>query len=304
VELADLVSRVRKTGLTFAPEAGSDRLRGVINKNVTTEDILASAEAAFARGLAASEALFHDRPADRDARRHSVHRRFAGAPAWPGPELRAREKHNCQRRRLCPKAHTPFQWEPFAERSVLREKLAFLRERTRERATELKWHNVDLSFVEAVLSRGDRRLAPVIHRVWEQGGRFDGWGEFFSIERWEDALRDTGIDPAAYTGARDPAVPLPWSHIDLGVTADWLLRERARSLAAETTPDCRAGGCHQCGLGGPRERVLAPELDCDTWSRLAEQLALATAEREAARTAAGHAVAPAAELASEPAVSR
>ncbi|MFH1144184.1 MAG: TIGR03960 family B12-binding radical SAM protein [Candidatus Eisenbacteria bacterium] len=278
VELADLVSRVRRSGLTFAPEAGTQRLRDVINKRVRDEDLRAAARAAYQRGWKRIKLYYMlglptETPADLDG--------IASAVA----ELRAIGREFGPSRGMTislgafvPKAHTPFQWEAFAGRQQLRERIAYLDQRISSRWTPVKAQDVDLSFVEALLARGDRGLSGVIERVRRAGGRFEGWTEHFSVARWETALAEEGIDARAFVAARDTEAPLPWDHIDLGVTREWLLRERERALAGEVTADCRGQACTGCGLpgcgpAGPEGGRLAQELSSAAWQALAEQVA-------------------------------
>ncbi len=292
VELAELVARVRKTGFTFAPEAGTQRLRDVINKRVSDEDLLASVEAAYARGWRNVKLYFMvglptETPADLDAiaalaaRIREIGRRH-GAGSRVTVSIGG----------FVPKAHTPFQWEAFAGREVLHEKIAHLRERAHTRFSPVKWHDPDVSYVEAVLSRGDRRLGAAIEAAWRAGGRFDGWSDHFDLARWEEAFRTTGVDPAAYTGALDPAASLPWDHIDLGIAPSFLRAERERALRGETSPDCRDGRCQGCGLACGDERALAPELDAAAWDRLRDRLAAALGGGEPALEPGGPELAP------------
>ena len=268
VELAELVARVRKTGLTFAPEAGSERLRQVINKKVTDEEILAAAEAAYAKGWRRVKLYFMIGLPTETAEDLRAMADLIGRVRALGRRYGASRSVTASIGAFVPKAHTPLQWEAFDGRQRLSEKLAWIKQTVRGRGVELKWHDIDVSFVEAALSRGDRTLARVIHRAWELGARFDGWTDHFSIQRWETAFRETGIDPQRHTRSRDPQAPLPWDHIDLGVTTDWLRRELAAAHAGQSTPDCRTGKCAQCGLGGPRDRQFAPQLEPAAWEAL------------------------------------
>jgi radical SAM family uncharacterized protein/radical SAM-linked protein len=276
VELADLVARVRRTGLTFAPEAGTRRLRDVINKRVRDEDLFASVEAAYARGWQRVKLYFMiGLPTETDAdlqgladcvqRVREIGRGF-GKSRSVTVSVGA----------FVPKAQTPFQWEAFEDRARLREKIEFLRRGVHSPWSPVKWHEVEPSFLEAVLARGDRRLGAVVARARASGARFDGWTEHFDLARWTEALREAGLDPHEFTAARDPRDRLPWDHIHLGVDRDWLARERERALAGETTEDCRDGRCTMCGLGGPRDRRLAPELAPAEWDALRTKLTAAT----------------------------
>ncbi|MBP6875828.1 MAG: TIGR03960 family B12-binding radical SAM protein [Candidatus Eisenbacteria bacterium] len=283
IELAELVSRVRKTGLTFAPEAGTQRLRDAINKRVSEEDLTAVVSAAYERGWQRVKLYFMvGLPTETDEDLDGIARAVS--------QLRAIGRRHGPSRGVTvsvspfvPKAHTPFQWEAFEGRDEIRRRIAYLSARAHSRWTPVKSHDPDLSFVEALLARGGRPMGRVIERVWKAGGRFEGWTEHFSIARWETALREEGIDPDAATGARDPGAPLPWDHIDLGVRRDWLLAERERGRRGETTEDCRSGACHACGLSGPGDRRLAHAIEPERWRALGERLtqALATLETPA-----------------------
>ena len=147
-----------------------------------------------------------------------------------------------------PKAHTPFQWERQNTVEELREKGRYLKGQIRDRAISLKYHEPEQTFLEGVLARGDRRTADVIERAWRMGARFDGWSETFDLSRWLEALSLCSLSPEEFTRERSEDEPLPWDHIDTGVTRDFLLRERRRAYAARTTVDCRSG-CAACGLG-------------------------------------------------------
>ena len=272
VQLAEQVARVRKTGFTFAPEAGTQRLREVINKRVTDEDLLQAVEAAYARGWRRVKLYFMiglptetesdlEGIVDLTRRVREIGRRYGGG-----------NKVTISIGSFVPKAHTPFQWEAFEDRDALRAKAQHLKSSIQSRWSAFRWHDPDVSYIESLLSRGDRRLAPVLIDVWKAGGRFDGWTDHFRIERWEDALRAHSIDPDRYTGPLDPAGSLPWDHIHLGVERSWLRRERDRALAGETTPDCRTAPCTGCGLGCAAPRALAPGLEPEAWRRIEADL--------------------------------
>ncbi len=149
-----------------------------------------------------------------------------------------------------PKPHTPFQWEPFIGMEEAQRRFDVLGARL-TRGFRYRWHDPGQSFVEAVLSRGDRRLGRVIRRVWENGGRFDSWGDRFDLRRWLEALEAEGIRPEAFTDGIDQDEPLPWEHIATGVAKSWLQRERQKAYSGRTTADCRSGICTGCGLGCP-----------------------------------------------------
>ncbi len=247
-ELMEEVRKVRKTGFTLAPEAGTERLRGVINKGITEEDLLSATTAAFGLGWRLVKLYFMlGLPTETDedlagiielAAR--VKRSGKGSPG--GADV------NVSVSTFVPKPHTPFQWEPQigVEETLRRQDL--LRSGLRSRKLRLKWHEARLSFLEGVFARGDRRLGAVLEAAVDRGCRFDGWHDHFSWERWEGAFADCSIDPAWYLRERAESEVLPWGHIDCGVPDDFLLRERRRSRSGEYTPDCRGGECSACGV--------------------------------------------------------
>jgi len=252
VDLAREARRVRGASLTFAPEAGTQRLRDVINKGVTEEDLLTAVGAAFAAGWHAVKLYFmiglptetwEDLTGIVDLVRKVV---AAGRHAQVPP---GRLKVTASVSSFVPKAHTPFQWEPQDDRATLLAKQAYLREHLRFRQAAFSWHDPEASFLEAALARGDRRLADVIRLAWAKGCRFDGWSEWFRPALWEEAFRETGLSAAWYARRRyDYGDVLPWDHLDSGVARSYLVEEHRRALAGLTTGDCRAGECAGCGL--------------------------------------------------------
>lgn len=255
VALAHQVQRVRKTGLTFAPEAGTQRLRDVINKGVTEQDLREAMESAFRNGWHALKLYFMiglptEGQEDLDGLVELIR----------GVEGVYRETTGGKGRQLklavsispfVPKAHTPFQWEPQCSLAELEERQSYLRRHT-PRRVKLSWHDPRVSRVEAVFARGDRRLAPVIREAWEMGARFDAWSEQFDYRRWLEAFARNGIEPAHYAERRrDQGELLPWDHLDCGVDKEFLWRERERAFAGLPTPDCRWASCTACGACHP-----------------------------------------------------
>ena len=247
-EIARAISRVRKTGFTIVPEAGSARLRRVINKDLTEEDILDAAANAFREGwrllkLYVMIGLPTETPEDVEAilvlleKIVAVGRGILGGP----PRI------NLSVSSFIPKPHTPFQWAPMAGEETLRERqLAIKRGLGRHRYIEVKAHPIESSVLEAVFSRGDRRLTGVLIRAWRKGARFDGWTDSFRPDFWSEAFREEGLDPGLYLGALDRQAALPWDHIRTGVTKAFLLREFDRALRAEPTPSCLETKCGLC----------------------------------------------------------
>jgi radical SAM family uncharacterized protein len=265
VELARMLQERRKTSLTFAPEAGSQRLRAVINKKVTEEDLLDTAEAAYSSGWHRIKLYFmiglptetmEDVAAivDLVKRVLAVGRRHQGRRAQVSVSVAT----------FVPKPQTPFQWMPLLDEASLKERLALLRKGLRgKKGIRFSWHAPQSSLLEAVLSRGDRRLGWVIHRAWQLGARFDAWNEVFDMQLWERAFAEVGLDPDFYARRERPLDELlPWDHIDTGVSIEFLASECGSGLKAETTLDCRVR-CLNCGILATF-RDSRPELVCVT----------------------------------------
>ena len=252
-ESLEMTQQVKKSSLTFAPEAGTQRLRDVINKGVTQEDLTARAREAFEGGWSGIKLYFMcglptETEEDLDgiaACARSVVDEYFRVPK----DKRAkglRVTVSCST--FVPKPHTPFQWAAQNTIPEIRAKQEHLREVLKIKGVTFNWHEPQLSFLEACFSRGDRRLGAVIRRAWERGCILDGWSEQFKYEEWLAAFEDCGLDPAFYANrerARDEK--LPWDFIDCGVTKDYLWREKEKSDRAEVTRDCRQG-CNGCGI--------------------------------------------------------
>ncbi|MCR5825596.1 MAG: TIGR03960 family B12-binding radical SAM protein [Oscillospiraceae bacterium] len=249
--LMERLQKGRKTGLTFAPEAGTQRLRDAINKNLTEDDLLASCRRAFAGGYSAVKLYFmlglptetdEDVAAIADVAAHVMH-------AW-------RESASNKNRGVritvstswfVPKPHTAFQWEPQISIEEYERRVALLRERINTKTVTYNWHPSPTSFMEAVLSRGDRRMCAVLEAVHRKGARLDAWEEYFSLPRWLEAFAECGLDPHFYANrSRAHGELMPWAHIDVGVSESFLMREHDRCHEGVTTPDCRSQ-CSGCG---------------------------------------------------------
>jgi radical SAM family uncharacterized protein len=255
-ELARLLSGGRKTGLTFAPEAGTQRLRDVINKNVTQEQLLKTTRKAFSSGWRRVKLYFMlGLPTETDddiAGIGSLVARVLGVAreATP-PAERGGIRVGVSVSTFVPKAHTPFQWEPQLSTEEVRRRQGLLRASMPRKGVELSWHDPDVSFLEGILARGGREVSAVVEGAWRRGARFDAWTDEFRLDRWTEALIEAGIDGASIANReRDIAEPLPWSHLSAGLSTPYLLIERSRALAAETTPDCTFDGCTGCGVCG------------------------------------------------------
>lgn len=252
MELAQEIQRARKTGLTFAPEAGTQRLRNVINKNVSDQDLKDVVQDAFAAGWSRIKLYFMiGLPTETQEDLEGIVDLAHKVLAW-GKESRSarrRAEVTISVASFVPKPHTPFQWVAQDTMDVLRSKQAFLRERLRHPAIHLSYPKVEESFLEAVFARGDRRLASVLERAVDLGCQFDSWTECFRFDLWSQAFRDSGIDPHLYAGrTRDVLEPLPWSHLSAGVDVEFLRREWKLAQGGIPTQDCRWDDCSECGV--------------------------------------------------------
>jgi len=252
VVLAKEIQRVRRSSLTFAPEAGTQRLRDVINKGVTENDLQEAVSAAFGAGWTAVKLYFMiglptetyedlDGIAGMARAVVEIGKRAGGPPQ--------RLKVTVSASSFVPKAQSAFQWEPQDDLESLKDKQQYLKDKLKGRNLVFNWHDAELSFLEAVFARGDRRLGEVLEEAWRQGCRFDGWSEHFQYQRWMEAFRLTGLKPEEYAYRRfNYNDVLPWDHISTGVDKKFLIREHKRAMAGKTTLDCRNGNCSGCGL--------------------------------------------------------
>jgi radical SAM family uncharacterized protein len=252
VDLARALSRVRKGGLTFAPEAGTQRLRDMINKGVREEDLLQAVESVFTAGWSAVKLYFMlGLPAETQEDVEGI-ARLAHKVLETGQRLgvpRGRLTVTVSVSCFVPKAHTPFQWEPQDTQEKLKEKQAVLRKLLKTKGIVFRWHDSRVSFLEAALARGDRRLGAVLEKAWRLGCRFDGWSECFSFKHWQEAYAQAGVDPAWYAYRRYKYDDiLPWDHIDAGISKKYLILEHKRAGEGKLTGDCREGKCAGCGL--------------------------------------------------------
>jgi radical SAM family uncharacterized protein len=250
VSLAEKFQTNRKGSLTFAPEAGTERLRRVINKGVTREDLMTAAEAAFRAGWQKLKLYFMiglptETTADLDGIVELAQEvRQLGKQIYPrGKALRITVSVST----FVPKAHTPFQWRPQISVAEIQAKQEYLQARLRGRNLELNWHDPTLSRMEGILARGDRRLGAVIKAVRERGAQFDSWGDQFNYALWMETMRQFGLDPDWYTRSRDYDEILPWSHLNSGLSPAFLQSEDRKADRAELTGDCREN-CAFCGV--------------------------------------------------------
>ena len=261
-ELMEKLQTVRKSGLTFAPEAGTQRLRDVINKNLTEDEILNTCAQAFEGGWNNVKLYFMlGLPTETDED-------VLGIAELVYKVIQAWKEHATNKKRglrvhvatayFVPKPHTPFQWEKQITPDEYLRRCRLLKSHFYSKSIEYDYHAPDLSRLEAVFARGDRRLGPVIEEAVKNGARLDGWDEYFNYSCWFDALNTCGIDADFYTtrGYSEDEV-LPWDTIDVGVSKKFLKRERKRAYEGVVTPDCREG-CAGCGAN-----CLLKEVDCD-----------------------------------------
>ena len=247
------VSEVRKSGLTLAPEAATQRLRDVINKGITEEDIVRSVTDAFENGWSSVKLYFmNSLPTETDedlAAFGDVARLIINAFRNTPKEQRGKYLTiSLSSSTFVPKPFTPFQWDAQDDMDTIARKLALLRQSLKIKGVSFSWNDPQLSQMEACISRGDRRVGEVIYSAWRRGCMLDGWREHFKYDKWMEAFLEQGLDPGFYAGrerAKDEL--LPWDFIDCGVTKQYLWLERERALEAVTTPDCRLG-CEGCGL--------------------------------------------------------
>lgn len=257
--LLEMIRKVRQSGLTFAPEAGSQRLRDAINKNVTEEEVLSTARTAFEGGCSSMKLYFmmglptetmEDMDAIIDLAQKVVDLfyRLPGKPKGRGVQVTISVA--C----FVPKPHTPFQFRPQDSLEEFQKKQKRLLETVTSRKIKVNYHDAATSRVEAILARGDRRLSQVVEAVWRAGGNLEGWDEHFSSHRWTAALAAAGLDGDFYACRLRPYDEiLPWDHLDYGITKDFLIREDQKAQGSRTTENCRRQ-CSGCGanhlLGG------------------------------------------------------
>ncbi|MEE4136479.1 MAG: TIGR03960 family B12-binding radical SAM protein, partial [Desulforhopalus sp.] len=248
--IMEQVRRVRKSGFTLAPEAGSERLRRVINKGISEEDLLTTCEQAFALGWRVIKLYFMiGLPTETEEDIEAIAELVQKVLATRGSgTARGTRQVNISVGTFVPKPHTPFQWDrqiSFAESSQL---LRRLRQIVPRKGCELKYHSPATSFLEGVFSRGDRELARLIETAWHSGARLDGWDEHFNLALWQQAAQECKIDLDAYLRKREFSEALPWEHLETGVDRGFLLEERRKAEREAYTPDCRFHQCQGCGL--------------------------------------------------------
>ncbi|MDE5947011.1 MAG: TIGR03960 family B12-binding radical SAM protein [Oscillospiraceae bacterium] len=259
-ELLEKVKKVRKSGLTFAPEAGTQRLRDVINKNVTEDEIMNTCRIAFEGGYSSVKLYFMmGLPTETDedivgiaelAQR--IVDLFYSIPERPkGRGVQV----SISTATFVPKPFTPFEFEPQDTREMIERKQKLLIDSVKTKKIKVSWHNSDVSLLEAVLARGDRRLSKVIYTAWKNGCKFDSWGEHFKFDVWMNAFKECGLEPEFYAcRKREYNEIMPWEHLDYYVSKDFFIRENMKAREFKTTPNCREK-CSGCGVTAMTRRA-------------------------------------------------
>ncbi|MFZ5985840.1 MAG: TIGR03960 family B12-binding radical SAM protein [Bacillota bacterium] len=252
LDLMEKAQKVRKSGLTFAPEAGSQRLRDVINKGVTEEDLLNSVTTAFGGGWSGVKLYFMlglptETLDDIEGIAKLGEKVVSAYMNTPKDKRGKGLSVTISTSSFVPKPFTPFQWESQDTMEVLREKQRFLKGKIKSKNIKYNWHDPELSFLEAVFARGDRKLGKVLLRAFQKGCKFDGWGEHFKYGAWMEAFHECEVDPHFYANRkREYEEILPWDHVDVGVSKKFLQKESERAYREEVTSNCRTN-CSGCG---------------------------------------------------------
>lgn len=253
VDLIKEIQKVRKTGLTFAPEAGSQRMRDIINKGLTEERILEAAKSAFESGWSTIKLYFilglpYETTEDA-AGIGELAEKMADVYFGIPKDVRNKGlKITVSTSILVPKPFTPFQWAPMARPEIVTERIKAVRDSIKSRSIVYNYHEQEVSFMEAVFARGDRRTCDVLIKAFERGAKFDGWSEYFNMDIWNEAISECNLDPEFYVyRERDYDEILPWDFIDIGVNRKYLERENEKAKKAELTKNCLEG-CTGCGI--------------------------------------------------------
>lgn len=249
VGIASEIQRIRRTGLTFAPEAGSWRLRQVINKLITEEDLYAAVDGAFSQGWRRMKLYFLiGLPTEMDDDTLGI-AELAKNVVEIGKRYTKAASCTASVGGFVPKPHTPFQWFGQNSSEELQRKVGMLRDATRRGGVKLSWHDPKATMVEGINSRGDRRIGKVIERVWRSGGVFQEWSEHFKVDRWIEAMAAEGLDINWYTTRHRTGEEIqPWDHITAGLHKDFLWQDWQSALAEHGLPDCRWTPCYDCGV--------------------------------------------------------
>lgn len=263
-EIMGRIAGIRRTGATLAPEAGSQRLRDVINKGVTEQELILHVQKLFEHGWQQVKLYFMiGLPSETDEDIEAIVDLARKARDAAGPGIK-RLQVTVAVSPFVPKPHTPFQWEEQISLEEIKRRVGILLDAVRkEKRITLRWHDPEVSFLEGIFSRGDRRLADVVERAYRKGAVFASWMEHFALPPWLEAMREEGLDPTDYTAARALNVPLPWDHLENGASREFLLRERDKAFTGKLSGDCRYETCLVCGVcdtkAGPSRLERLPD---------------------------------------------
>ncbi|MEW9096660.1 MAG: TIGR03960 family B12-binding radical SAM protein [Clostridiaceae bacterium] len=252
VDLINEIQKVRKTGLTFAPEAGTQRMRDVINKGVNEENLLNATRSAFESGWSTIKLYFmiglpYETIEDAIGIATTSQKVVDEYYKIPKDKRKKGLRVTSSASIFVPKPFTPFQWEPQLEEEEVMKRVYAIKDNIKSRAISFNYHASKVSFMEAIFARGDRRLCDVLIEAWKNGARFDGWSEYFNYDNWMNAFENCKVDPNFYAyRKRSYEEILPWDFIDIGVNKEYLIKENERAKSGVVTPDCREG-CTACG---------------------------------------------------------
>ena len=264
VNLAQQVQKLTRSSITFAPEAGTQRLRDVINKEVTEKNLVDVSYRIFENGWSKMKLYFMlGLPTETDEDLAGI-ANLGYTVLSIGDEVREKQKNfpkppqiNISVSCFVPKPFSVFQFEPQVRIDELRRRQKYLRGLIKHKRIDFNYHDPEVSYLEAIFAKGDRRLGEVLYRAWELGCKMDGWSEFFDFEAWMEAFEDCGIDPEFYAYRQISYDELlPWDHLDCGVRKSYLIREHKKAMEGKTTPDCRFGVCSGCGICPDRKVKL------------------------------------------------
>lgn len=253
VELIKEIQKVKKTGLTLAPEAGTQRMRDIINKGVTEDDLIESTGSAFAAGWSTIKLYFmiglpYETIEDVKGIASLAEKVVNEYYKVPKGQRSSGLKINVSAAIFVPKPFTPFQWVGQDDQDSIKDKVYGIRSNIKSKAISFSYHDSPVSYLEAIFARGDRKLCDVLIKAFEKGARFDGWSEYFNADIWKEAILECGLDGDFYANrTRDYDEILPWDFIEIGVTKEYLIKENEKAKNAVITPDCRLG-CENCGI--------------------------------------------------------
>ncbi len=251
-EMAQFAQGERKSGLTFAPEAGTQRLRTVINKTNTNDDLLRAAKLAFDEGWTLIKLYFMlGLPTETEEDLDGITELLMQV-AQLGRNYSPVRRINVSLSPFVPKAHTPFQWDEQNDIPTLERKVARICDGVKMKNVKISWRDARIAYLEGIIARGDRKVGETIEAAWRRGARLDGWSEHFNFERWREAIEETELDSGTLLGARPLDAALPWGVITKGIDTSFLRKERINATKGIETVDCKYGSCHGCGLMATR----------------------------------------------------